>query len=61
MFIFRNFISKCGDIIQVERDTQFPCDMLLLYSKAETENCHIQTANLDGETNLKVILSKLKL
>ncbi len=45
---------ECGDIVQVERDSQFPCDMILLYSSAETETCHIQTANLDGETNLKI-------
>jgi len=45
---------KCGDIVQIERDSQFPCDMILLYSSAETETCHIQTANLDGETNLKI-------
>ena len=30
-----------------------PCDMLLLYAKSENGTCHIKTANLDGETNLK--------
>lgn len=45
---------QCGDIVEVERDSQFPCDMVLLHSTAESETCHIQTANLDGETNLKI-------
>lgn len=44
----------CGDVVEVERDSHFPCDMILVYSSAETETCHIQTANLDGETNLKI-------
>lgn len=34
-------------------DTEFPCDLLLLYSKTDNGACHIKTANLDGETNLK--------
>lgn len=45
---------RVGDIVEVERDCQFPCDMILLYSSAESDTCHIQTANLDGETNLKI-------
>lgn len=45
---------QCGDIVQVDCDSQFPCDMILLYSSADTNTCHIQTANLDGETNLKI-------
>jgi hypothetical protein len=36
--------------------------MVLLYAKTETDQCHITTANLDGETNLKVksVPAKLK-
>ncbi len=34
-------------------EQSFPCDMLLMYSKAESNTCHIKTSNLDGETNLK--------
>jgi P-type E1-E2 ATPase len=45
---------KCGDIVEVLNDTHFPCDLVLLYAKTETGTCHIKTANLDGETNLKV-------
>jgi phospholipid-translocating ATPase len=35
-------------------DQPFPCDLLLLYSQTEDNKCYITTANLDGETNLKV-------
>jgi P-type E1-E2 ATPase len=48
---------KCGDIVEVREDEFFPCDLLLVYSKAEhgsSHNCHVKTSNLDGETNLKV-------
>ena len=46
--------KKCGDIVQIETDQAFPCDLLLLYAKTEDGICFITTANLDGETNLKV-------
>ena len=45
---------KCGDIVEVLADQPFPCDLILLYSNTENQGCHITTANLDGETNLKV-------
>ncbi|KAF2069365.1 hypothetical protein CYY_009319 [Polysphondylium violaceum] len=43
-----------GDIVYLENNSEIPCDLLLL-STSETENnsCFIQTANLDGETDLK--------
>ena len=44
---------KCGDIVEVLVDTPFPCDLLFLYSKTENGTCHVKTANLDGETNIK--------
>jgi magnesium-transporting ATPase (P-type) len=49
--------------VEVLADEMFPCDMLLLYSKTESGICHIKTANLDGETNLKqrAIPSKMPL
>ncbi|CAF0782460.1 unnamed protein product [Brachionus calyciflorus] len=45
---------KCGDIIEVKVDNSFPCDMLLLHAQTEDGSCHVTTANLDGETNLKL-------
>ena len=45
---------KVGDIVEVGADKPFPCDMLLLHSKTETNVAHLTTANLDGETNIKV-------
>jgi P-type E1-E2 ATPase len=45
---------KVGDIVEVKSDEPFPCDLILLHSSAENNECMITTANLDGETNLKV-------
>ena len=45
---------KVGDIVKVHADEQFPADMIFLGSSIEDESCCIDTANLDGETNLKV-------
>ena len=47
---------RCGDIVEVPIDNEFPCDLVLLYAKTDTGTCFIQTSNLDGETNLKVSL-----
>lgn len=45
---------KVGDIIKLEINDQVPTDLLLLGSSDDFLRCHINTANLDGETNLKV-------
>lgn len=40
--------------MEILANQTFPCDMLLLYSQSKDGKCFITTANLDGETNLKL-------
>ena len=47
--------SVCvGDIVMVLNDMFFPADLVLLASSEDDAKCYIETANLDGETNLKI-------
>lgn len=43
-----------GDIVRVKNNEDFPCDMILFSSSLPTGECYITTANLDGESTLKV-------
>ncbi|XP_077462574.1 putative phospholipid-transporting ATPase IF isoform X1 [Stigmatopora argus] len=45
---------RVGDIVRVAKDETFPADLVLLSSDRSEGTCHITTASLDGETNLKV-------
>uniref|UniRef100_A0A8C6TYP7 Phospholipid-transporting ATPase n=1 Tax=Neogobius melanostomus TaxID=47308 RepID=A0A8C6TYP7_9GOBI len=45
--------SLVGDIVRVAKDETFPVDLVLLSSDRPDGTCHITTASLDGETNLK--------
>ena len=45
---------RVGDIVRVESEQYFPADLVLLSSSAQHGIAYIETAQLDGETNLKM-------
>jgi len=45
---------EVGDIVHLANDGNFPADIVLLKTSQPLGVCNIETANLDGETNLKV-------
>uniref|UniRef100_A0A4W2GBR9 Phospholipid-transporting ATPase n=1 Tax=Bos indicus x Bos taurus TaxID=30522 RepID=A0A4W2GBR9_BOBOX len=44
---------RVGDIVRVAKNEIFPADLVLLSSDRLDGSCHVTTASLDGETNLK--------
>lgn len=49
---------KVGDVVKINNEEPFPADLLLVSSSEPEGLCYIETANLDGETNLKIKQAK---
>lgn len=45
-----------GDLVKASRDCDVPCDLVLLKTSDPDAKCFVTTANLDGESNLKILL-----
>jgi len=52
---------EVGEIIKVENHQEIPADMLLVASSDEQGLAYVETANLDGERNLKLKQSKAEI
>ncbi|KAL5228484.1 hypothetical protein ABZP36_016749 [Zizania latifolia] len=49
---------RVGDVVRVASSETLPADMVLLATSDSTGVAHVQTLNLDGETNLKTRYAK---
>ncbi|KAI5952714.1 DRS2 [Candida jiufengensis] len=58
-FVSRKWVKvQVGDVVKVNNEEPFPADLVLVSSSEPEGLCYIETANLDGETNLKIKQAK---
>jgi phospholipid-transporting ATPase len=50
---------KVGDLVKVQKNEFFPCDLIVMHSSKENGIAFIETSSLDGEKNLKTKQAKL--